>query len=308
MATNNIPVVYLQNSGLGNTLNPIMSLAHKDVYSIPILLIIGWRGEPGLKDEPQHFAQGKKMLDQLKSMDIEYEVISSNEWQYQIDKILNKIISPRALIIRKNTFSKSTRVLKKLISNNYKMTRERSIEIIAKSINSPIISTTGKCSRELFEIRKRNNQKTNDFYTVGSMGHTLSISQGVAIGKKSHVVCLDGDGSLIMHMGSTLLNNNLEKKSSILHIVLNNNCHESVGSQPTFSENINFKNFGKSIGYNEMYQVSTESGLIEVLKKINLKKNTLLEILITPSSRDDLGRPDSHPIDNKINFMSSLNK
>lgn len=307
LSTSKIPVVYLQNSGLGNTLNPLMSLTHENAYQIPIVLIIGWRGRPGIKDEPQHIAQGAKMIEQLKSMDVEYKVLDSDNWEKQCTSIIEGIKTPVALVVKEGSFTKSTSEKRKLPSSLFSMTREEAIEIIATNSNKPIISTTGKTSRELYEIREKLNQNTNDFYTIGCMGHAMSIASGVAIGKENIAICIDGDGSLLMHMGSTSIVNQLTSHGKVHHIVINNFCHESVGGQPTYSEKIDLVKFGEAIGYDKVLQVNNIKNLKEVLKEIeNLNENILLEILVKPGSRSDLGRPKSTPIENKNAFMNSL--
>lgn len=224
LATKKIPVVYMQNSGLGNCINPLTSLADKEVYSIPMLLIIGWRGEPGKKDEPQHLKQGRITREQLKILDIDYFVIDENTDEKscleKVIKRINKNSSPVAILVRENTFKKYK--LKNKQKTIYKLKREEAIEeIINLSNDSDIfISTTGKTSRELYEIRKNKGDAQKDFLTVGSMGHVSSIALGVAIGlKKQRVICLDGDGSLIMHLGSLPIIGAISPKN-LIHVIL----------------------------------------------------------------------------------------
>ena len=257
IATNNVPVVYLQNSGLGNLINPLLSLADKDVYSIPMLLIIGWRGKPGIKDEPQHKKTGRVMLDMLKSMKIPYKVINKSNKPEKIKAITGHLInkskknnSPVALIVERDTFEKYK--LKNINKKKYPLVREKAINIIMNYIGlkDVIISTTGFTSRELYEYRKNNNQDhSRDFLTVGGMGHASQIALGIALySKNKSVYCFDGDGSIIMHMGSLSTNGNIKCKN-LKHIVFNNGSHESVGGQPTTAHKFNMKNIVKNMGY-----------------------------------------------------------
>lgn len=302
LATKKIAMVYLQNSGLGNTLNPIMSLVHKKVYSIPMLLLIGWRGQPGVKDEPQHLAQGEKMLDQLTSMGVKYIILQENYDIDELSEFVNDAKMPVAIIVKKNTFSKS-----KKSSNIYEykndLSREKALELISEKTHFPIISTTGKCSRELFEIRKRRNQQSKDFYTVGSMGHALSLATGVSIGSKKNIICIDGDGSFIMHMGSALAAAEFSKQTGVIHIMINNHCHESVGGQTTYSEKVNFSKLAQALGYKKTFLIENENELLKLLEG-KLEPGTFIEIKVMPGSRSDLGRPTSTPVENKIQFMS----
>ena len=206
LSTSKIGVVYMQNSGLGNTVNPLLSLTDEDVYRVPELLIIGYRGEPGVHDEPQHVKQGKLTLPLLETMGIEYQILNEN-FKDQIDtaySYMRETLKPYAIVVKKGTFS-NYKLAKK--NNDYPMTREESLEEILGSLNEDdfVVSTTGKTSREIFEIRERRNEgHGNDFLTVGSMGHTSSIALGMSLGTNKKVYCIDGDGSFIMHMGAII--------------------------------------------------------------------------------------------------------
>ena len=209
LAQKSIPLVYMQNSGLGNAINPLLSLCDSDVYSIPLLVLVGWRGEPGVKDEPQHTKQGKVQLELLKALDIPYKIISQNDNQFamqisngvEIAKTENR---PVVLLIKKGTFEKYTTEIEK--SPTQCMKREEALEIILRNLddNAIVVSTTGKTSREIFEIREKNGQShEKDFLTVGSMGHCSAIALGIALAKPHRqVVCIDGDGAMLMHLGS----------------------------------------------------------------------------------------------------------
>tara|TARA_A100001388_G_scaffold99713_1_gene72745 strand:+ start:2064 stop:3206 length:1143 start_codon:yes stop_codon:yes gene_type:complete len=315
LATGNMACVYLQNSGLGNTINPLVSLASKDVYSIPILLIIGWRGEISLdgeqlKDEPQHVQQGKVTLKQLEILNIPYKIISSQskKWEEEVSEIIEvakKGNKPVALICRKNTFEK----VDVINSNSYEkdlMSREDAIKLISNIIPNhiPLFSTTGMASRELYEIRKSNNEMPIDFYTVGGMGFVSSIATGYLRGAKNckKAVCIDGDGSVLMHMGSMF---KVAKQKGIIHIVLNNNAHDSVGGQPTNAFDINFKKLGDSLGFDFCYSFHNKDEIKNLLEKaINDFDNSyFIEIKIKTGNRDNLGRPKEKPSENKELFM-----
>jgi len=315
LGSGKIPLVYMQNSGLGNAVNPLLSLCDSNVYSIPMLLLIGWRGEPGVKDEPQHVKQGKIQLELLNTLDIPYIIISNNgkEIEDQISKIIKKAITdnrPVAIIIKKGTFNNYRSIIIK--KNIGSISREESLEIILNNLpkDSVVVSTTGKTSREIFEIRDRLNQShDHDFLTVGSMGHCSSIALGIALAQpKKNIICIDGDGSLIMHMGSLSTISKLKPKN-YYHILINNQVHESVGGQETSAKYINFSNLVEANGYNKSLFADSKKGLIRKMNElIKMDGPSFLEILVQPGSRDNLGRPDINPSDNKISFMKSLNK
>jgi phosphonopyruvate decarboxylase len=314
LSTGKIPLVYMQNSGIGNAINPLLSLADKNVYSVPMLLMIGWRGEPGVKDEPQHITQGKLTLSLLDLMNIPYEIISSETKNFK--KVLNQIIKqiyltniPHAIVIKKNTFEPFS-----LSENNnveFKMSREDAIKIIVDNLNDEdiVISTTGKTSRELFEYRKEKKQKHNrDFLTVGSMGHSSQIALSIANEKKhKNVFCIDGDGSVIMHAGSLgIIGFNANK--NFKHIIINNGSHDSVGGQPTIGHQVSFGRLALEFGYRSCFYCKDSDSLIN---KINLLKDSegpsLLEIKVKKGARNDLGRPTRSPLENKLDFMNFLN-
>lgn len=313
LSTGKIPAVYMQNSGLGNTINPLVSLADPDVYSIPMLLIIGWRGEPNFEDEPQHVKQGKITLDQLDILGIPYWIFNSDtDLEERLAEVANSIVdrnAPAAIVVRKETFEKYKPV-KSLISNAF-LSRESVLEKIISLTKSDdlIVSTTGKTSREVFEIRVRNNQIQNDFLTVGGMGHTSSIALGVSLGMPNkRTICLDGDGSLIMHLGAMGVISSLSP-FYFIHVLLNNESHESVGGQPTCANHINFELLAKAMGY-KGYFVASDLEMIHSNWKLisNMEGPILFEIKIKQGSRSDLGRPTSTPVQNKNFFMSHANK
>ncbi len=311
IATGNIPLVYMQNSGIGNAINPLLSLADSDVYSIPMVLVIGWRGEPGVKDEPQHVKQGKVTCSLLETMGIPYTVLSDDEslLPAQINecyKTIKETSAPYAFIIRKDTFAPYTLQNKREV--NAKMSREEAIEKVMLSLKSKdiVVSTTGMASRELYELRDKHGMShEHDFLTVGSMGHASQISLGIALNKKDRrVVCLDGDGATLMHMGA-LATIGTRKPENMIHIVLNNAAHDSVGGQPTVSRDINLTSIASSCGYTKAVRVNNAGELNDILtKKIN--GPLFIEIMVTMGSRKDLGRPKASPKENKQSLMKFL--
>ena len=314
IATGKVPLVYMQNSGLGNAVNPILSLADKEVYGIPMLLMIGWRGEPGIKDEPQHIKQGRVQNALLDAMEIPYYVLDSDSTDYanlieEVCKLTVKRQAPAAIIIKKNTFNDYC--LKKEINPKFEMSRETAIETLLSKlpVDSIIVSTTGKSSREVFEYRVRNLQNNNrDFLTVGSMGHCSQIALGIALNTNQKVFCLDVDCSFIMHMGSMgIVGKNAP--NNFYHILLNNGSHESVGGQPTVGYDIDFPGIALSCGYNKAISVSSKSEFeVEIDNVLRYDGPVLLEIKVNKSSRNNLGRPSSTPIENKkalIDFIKT---
>ena len=312
LATDKVPLVYMQNSGLGNAVNPLLSLCDSAVYKIPMLLLIGWRGEPGTLDEPQHKKQGAIQEKLLNILGIPYETIHNKFVNY--DSLHNLITKsknnscPVAILVKKETFSKYKNITSNIKSNDL-MIREKVLEQIlnSKIKNEIFITTTGKTSREFYELRKKNNQILNkDFLTVGSMGHSSHIALGISMFKKNNIYCIDGDGSVIMHMGSLAINGTSELKN-FKHIVLNNGSHESVGGQPTVGKNINFSKIAENCGYKGSRIVSNYAELKKGINWISSNNGPLiLEIVIKNGSRPDLGRPKESPYKNKLEFMKNI--
>jgi len=310
LATGKIGLVYMQNSGLGNTVNPLTSLVDKEVYSIPMLLLIGWRGEPGVKDEPQHVKMGKTTLEILDVLRIPYKILD-NDFEKIITEAKNHFEgnkTPFAIVVRKNSFEKYE--LKNKKETSFELNREEALKIIVPLLNQKdiVVSTTGKTSRELFELREANKQgHEKDFLTVGSMGHSSSIALGIALEKPNRTVyCFDGDGALIMHMGVLSIIGQLKLKN-FKHIVFNNFAHDSVGGQPTSSYNINIPEIAKANGYKEAFSVKTNKDIENKIKKIKESVGpVLLEIKVNKGARKDLGRPTTTPIQNKKDFMNFI--
>lgn len=315
LATKNLPVVYMQNSGIGNAVNPLLSLADEKVYSIPLLLLIGWRGEPGVHDEPQHIKQGEVTLPLLDTMQIPYSVLPEDA--SQAESVLNRIAKsckenskPHAIIIRKGTFDKYT--LKTKVENNFPLSREEAMKLVCAKLpkDSIIVSTTGKLSRELYEYRDAINQShESDFLTVGSMGHSSSIALGIALAKpKRKVFCFDGDGAFLMHLGSLSNIGNLAP-DNFIHILFNNGAHESVGGQPTLGFDVDAIAIAKACGYKSAFSISTEKEIEEILADLShVSCPALIELKVGINSREDLGRPKTTPVQNKKSFMSFIER
>lgn len=316
LATGRIPVVYMQNSGEGNTINPLASLTDKEVYNIPVLLIIGWRGMPGVHDEPQHVKQGKVTLSLLDTMGIKYEVLSKEEDVVagQVSKAVDYIRETNevyALVIEKDTFEKYQ------LTNNdahteLALSREKAIQTVAAAIGEKdvIVSTTGMISRELFEYRTQMNQgHERDFLTVGSMGHASQIALGIALEKTDRRIwCFDGDGACIMHMGGMAIVAS-KAPQNYIHVVFNNGAHDSVGGQPTVGLNISLPDVARAVGYKKAYNVSSMESLQEILQQIQDEEGPLfLQICVKKGNRKDLGRPTTTPVENKKALMEFLGK
>ena len=314
LATGKVPVVYMQNSGEGNIINPVASLLNDKVYGIPMIFIIGWRGEPGVHDEPQHIYQGEVTLKLLDDMDIRYFVIDKDTTTYDVEKVMtefNGVLNEGknvAFVIKKGALEYDEEMK---YQNDFMMMREEIIKHIVKaSKNDPIISTTGKASRELFEIREANKESHQyDFLTVGSMGHASSIALGVSINKpNTKVWCIDGDGALLMHMGAMGVIGNINP-NNLVHILINNSSHETVGGMPTVSESINYPSIAMACGYKYVTSVDNFFDLDRELEIVN-KNNVLsfLEIKSSIGARSDLGRPTTTAKENKENFMKYLSE
>lgn len=306
-------LVYMQNSGLGNCVNPLLSLADEDVYKIPLLMLVGWRGQPGEKDEPQHVKQGKVTDSLLEAMGIEYSVLPENgeEARDLIETALSYIKEsgrPYAFMVKKGTFSDYKVAKKSAVL--YEMGREEAIGMLTDALDDDdiVVATTGHISRELYEYRNsRNEGHKRDFLTVGSMGHASSIAMGIALEKKNkNVVCYDGDGAFLMHMGVLPVIASMDLPN-FKHVVFNNVAHDSVGGQPTAAGMLDFKVLAKASGYKSSFSVCTMQELKDVFPSfLERREASLLEIKVRCGARADLGRPKEKPVENKNEFMDFL--
>ena len=312
LATGKVPVVYMQNSGEGNIINPVASLLNDKVYAIPVIFIVGWRGEPGIHDEPQHIYQGEVTVKLLEDMDIATFVIGKETTD---DEAVAKMEEFRVLlaagkdvafVIRKGALTDAPKVEYK---NYNTMTREEIIQhIVRASGEDPIVSTTGKASRELFETRAAGGQSHKyDFLTVGSMGHSSSIALGVALNKPdTRIWCIDGDGAVLMHMGSMAVIG-ANKPKNLIHIVINNGAHETVGGMPTVAGSIDLVAAAKACGYPNAVCVDSFDKLDTELEAARSRNElSLIEVKCSIGARSDLGRPTTTALENKQNFMDYL--
>lgn len=312
LATGKVPVVYMQNSGEGNIINPVASLLNDKVYAIPVIFIVGWRGEPGVHDEPQHIYQGEVTRTLLDDMGIQNFVIGTDTTEEELEEEMKKFREilddgkDVAFVIRKGALTFDGKVK---YENDNPLKREEIIQHIVKySGTDPIVSTTGKASRELFETRAANDEPHSyDFLTVGSMGHCSSIALGVAINKPdTRVWCIDGDGAVLMHMGAMPVIANCHPKN-LIHIVINNGAHETVGGQPTVLSNIKISDIARDCGYSYTTTVSSAEELDRELAAAKERNDlSLIEVKCAIGARDDLGRPTTTARENKENFMEYL--
>lgn len=313
LATGKVPVVYMQNSGEGNIINPAASLLNDKVYAIPMIFVIGWRGEPNVHDEPQHIYQGLVTLKLLEDMDIASFVLSSDTTEAELEQAMASFRpllekgKDVAFVVRKNALTYGEKVR---YANEYTMQREEIIRhIVRASGTDPIVSTTGKASRELFEIREAQGQTHGtDFLTVGSMGHASSIALGIALQKPdTRLWCIDGDGAALMHMGAmAVIGQNAPK--NLIHIVINNEAHETVGGMPTAVAGADLTAIAHACGYPHAVSVRTFDELDAALEEAGKRDElSFIEARCAIGARDDLGRPTTTALENKMNFMAYLN-
>ncbi|MBE6487665.1 MAG: phosphonopyruvate decarboxylase [Methanosphaera stadtmanae] len=313
LSTGKYGLVYMQNSGLGNAVNPITSLTDPNVYNIPVVYVIGWRGQPGFKDEPQHVKQGAITTDLLELLDIDYEILTKDSTMDELKELFANDFSKKlkkgksvAFVVSKGAFES----FKTNKSNNNQLSREDAIKTIVDnlSLDDIVVSTTGKASRELFEYREEKNQgHSNDFLTVGSMGHSSMIALSIALNKKNKkIFCFDGDGAVLMHMGSVALIGS-KSPENYYHILFNNQAHETVGGLPTIMGDIDIGNIALNCGYKKVYTVSSRDELNDTFQTFKEKEGPVLLIVnVSIGSRSDLGRPTTTPIENKNSFMNKL--
>ena len=313
LATGRLALVYMQNSGLGNVVNPLTSLTDALVYRIPALLLIGWRGQPGTEDEPQHKKQGLITLELLETLGVDYRVLPADPGEAgsavrEAAETAQAQGAPFAVVVEKGTFASYPQVSPQ--ENPYDLSREEAIEIIISWLEAeaPVVSTTGKISRELFEIRERKGEGHHrDFLTVGSMGHSSQIALGMALSLPQRpVYCLDGDGAVLMHMGS-LATVGKQLPGNYKHVVLNNGTHDSVGGQPTAGYKVDFTAIAEACGYQQSFRADNREELLEKMPQFQEAPGpALLEVRVAAGARKDLGRPTTTPQENKEALMEFL--
>jgi len=312
LATGRPGIVYMQNSGIGNAVNPICSLLHDKVYAIPVIFVIGWRGEPGTKDEPQHIFQGESTLSMLDCVEVPYIVVSDDSClDRDIEKYRQHLINGRsvAFVIRKGALSNDVKIK---YSSKFLLSREYELKTILDiSTDEDIfVCTTGKLSREVFELREKTDAgHGHDFLTVGSMGHSLMIAHGIASAKPAkRIWCLDGDGAMLMHMGSLTIVGTHSPKN-LVHVVINNGAHETVGGVPAVSGKLNLCEIARASGYGDVFRVSCEDELNKTLGIVREKDGPIfIEIMCNLTSRSDLGRPTTSPRENRDALMDVLKR
>ncbi len=313
LATGKPACVYMQNSGIGNMVNPLASLANRDVYGIPMLFIVGWRGEPGMKDEPQHVFQGKITCELFETLSVPYRVIDQHTTEEEIDAVLTeaeKTLSQGdqfAVIVKKGTFEKEVPFE---WTNGNQMVREEVLGSILKGLSREtiIVSTTGKISRELYEQSQMiYGDHDNIFMTVGGMGHASMIALGIAKNRPDKkVVCIDGDGAVLMHMGA-LPFIAAQAPENFYHIVINNQAHESVGAMPTGCQKAEFAQIAQAAGYREAVKLTDMEAVGQIGEWVLEKTGPVFwEVPVSLEVRDDLGRPKESARENKEGFMGFL--
>ena len=313
MVKSKIPLVYMQNSGFGNAINPLLSLADTKVYGVSMLLLVGWRGEPDVKDEPQHIKQGEVSETLLQTLNLPYSIISKDSEDFStvltnaVDVMKNQN-TPYVILVKKGTFEKYKLKSEKI--TNYDLNREGAIKKIINKISKEdiVVSTTGKTSREVFEYREEiGDGHEKDFLTVGGMGHANQIALGIAIGKPNrNIYCIDGDGAVLMHTGSLGIIGDIAP-ANLKHIIINNGAHDSVGGQSTIGFDIHFRKIAEGFNYKQTFQIKTIIEFDEVFE--SFKKSigpSLLEIIVNKGAREDLGRPTVSPKENKKAFEHFL--
>jgi phosphonopyruvate decarboxylase len=293
LASGAVPVVYMQNSGLGNAVNPLVSLAGRGVYGVPMVLLVGWRGRPGFQDEPQHMAQGKITLEQLQLLDIPTFILTEESSFQVLDsafRTTREISAPVAIVVPESLFKKRESIRE----SRHGVSREKFIASIIENTpnRTQFVATTGMTSRELYEVRTNRNESPIDFLTIGGMGHASSIAIGIAISDLSrHVVCLDGDGALLMHMGASAVIGHLEPPNFI-HVLMNNEQHESVGGQPTAISSVNLELYSLSVGYKRYERFSSFDNIEARWASLFQSPGPIfVEVVTDGTSRQSLGRP-----------------
>jgi len=314
LATGGISLVYMQNSGLGNAINPLLSLTSRDVYQIPLVLLIGWRGQPDRADEPQHLFQGRVTVPLLETLEIPFWLLPSDtasavECLGKSVRTARELQGPVAIVVQSETFAADSEV--GVMANGYELSREEAISTIVGSLDDrdAVVATTGKASREVHEYRRNRGPVSpqQEFLTLGSMGHASQIALGIALSQPDRrVFCLDGDGALLMHMGSLALIGS-SRPRQFVHVVLNNGCHESVGGQPTVGFEIDIPKIAEACGYSAAVSVSTVADLMNSLERFHeIEGPCLLEVRVSAAARKDLRRPQKPPSAGRDDFMEFL--
>lgn len=311
LSTGKLPVVYMQNSGLGNAVNALTSITDKEIYSIPLLLFIGWRGAPGIHDEPQHKKMGRITEDMLRVLEIPSFILEEEESQAfpTVENAANMAMQQQcavAILVKENVFSKQGADAR---SSEYKLSRERAIDLLLDGCNEDdvLICTTGKASRELYDLNQNKPAPLPKiFYSIGGMGLANQIALGIDLQKRFRIIMLDGDGAMLMHLGTAATIGQLASENYI-HIVLNNGCHESVGGQPTEGFDIDLCHIASACGYRDVTLVTNEQQLQDwIAGPLNKPGKKFLEIRMNATCRDKLPRVSGPFTERKELLMSML--
>lgn len=313
LSTGRPALCYMQNSGLGNAVNPLASLMDAQVYAMPCLLVIGWRGEPGVHDEPQHVKQGQVTLSQLDLLDVPYMVLdkamSDADFDAAFASIRAHLAANRtaAIVVKKGGLTCSA---KPVYGNRHTMTREEAVGVIARLAGSrdAFVSTTGKLSRELFELREAAGQgHARDFLTVGSMGHASMIALGIAMEKPDRRIwCLDGDGAALMHLGAMAVIGQRQPRN-LVHVVINNGAHETVGGMPVCEGGLDLCAMAMAAGYRSVCRANSPETLLDAVDAaMTAGELAFIEVMCAVGARDDLGRPTTTTQENRDALMGFL--
>lgn len=315
LATGRPALVYMQNSGLGNAVNPLASLMDDKVYGMPCLLVIGWRGEPGVKDEPQHVTQGEVTLGQLELLNIPYFILDKETSDQSFDAEFARLCHAMeqglcaAIVVRKGALKASG---KAVYGNDRTLTRERAAEMLLAAMDKSdiVVSTTGKLSREIFEIREKlGMDHSRDFLTVGSMGHASSIALAIALRKPGRRVwCLDGDGAALMHLGAMAVVGK-KKPANLIHVLVDNGAHETVGGMPVGEGTVDYAALAGAAGYPSILHAWDEASLAAAAKNaMACGELAFIKVDCALGAREDLGRPTTTPKENKAAFMAFVGR
>ncbi|HEX6233542.1 MAG TPA: phosphonopyruvate decarboxylase [Jiangellaceae bacterium] len=315
LRTGSPAVIYLQNSGMGNTINPLLSLADPDVYGTPMVVIVGWRGQPEVKDEPQHVKQGRVMTALLDALELPWSVLpreptAADSTMAEAVKVAVDRNTPYVVLVEKDTFAKADVSMPAVAGQEGLASREDALIAMAEAVGREaiIVSTTGMLSRELFEYRERSGQSgERDFLTVGGMGHASSIALGIAMQETEREVwCFDGDGALLMHLGSLAVIAD-HAPPSYFHVVFNNGVHDSVGGQPTSVNVVDVAAVARAMGYRYAQSTSDLAAVADAVAQLRSRGGpALLELKVRPGNRAGIGRPTRTPAQSKQAFMAAL--
>ncbi len=322
LASGAVAAVYLQNSGLGHAANPLASLAAPEVCSIPLLLLVGWRGELAddgtqLADEPQHRLQGRLTPAQLDLLGIAHETLgpADSDPAAALRRLLRLALRrqrPVALLLRRGTFAPAPAgsVGPPLAAGAPQMSREQAIEACLRALpaGAATVATTGMASRELFDLRRRRGEPHDlDFLVVGAMGHASHVALGLCCADPGRpVLCLDGDGAALMHLGALA---SCAGARGLLHVVLNNGAHESVGCQPTSAPALRLAALARACGYARVATVRSAASLEAAVRDfLEGGQSGFIEAVCRVGHRADLGRPALAPREAARQFMRALRR